>query len=126
MFTQLEVEKTSSSNYLLNTNEVTYEEFIDRLSEIVGDQQKEIEHFQSFREIAEKQDMKNAAAHYARKYLEISEKMMNNIDTMEMAEKLKDSVVFLMTGAVPTFVYLGKKKKVEYDMDREDLKLLYG
>jgi len=38
---------------------------------------------------------------------------------------MKNSVIFLMTGAVPSFVYVGRKKKQEHETAKEDLKLIY-
>jgi hypothetical protein len=125
MFTKLEAEKYTSTNYLLNTTEINYEEFIERIEEIVNDQQKEVDHFNSMRERAEKEDHKLAAAHYARKYMEIYDRYMNNIDILELADTMKDSVIFLMTGSVPSFVYVGRKKKLEHERAKEDLKLIY-
>jgi hypothetical protein len=125
MFTKLEAEKNDSSNYLLNTIEVEYEEFMERMEEIVHDQQEEIEHFGKMREKAEEGGQKLAALHYSKSYLEIYEKTMSNIDTLELAGQMKESVIFLMTGAVPSFIYVGRKQKVEHKKAREDLKMLY-
>jgi len=125
MFTKLEAEKNDSTNYLLNTIEVEYEEFMARLEEIVQDQQQEIEHFSRMREKAEQGGQKLAAAHYAKSHMEIYEKIMNNIDTLELAEKMKPSVIFLMTGAVPSFIYVGRKKKLEHEKSKNDLKMIY-
>jgi hypothetical protein len=125
MFTKLEAEKYTSTNYLLNTTEINYEEFIERIEEIVKDQQKEVEHFNRMRERAEQEDQKLAATHYAKKYMEIYDRCMNNIDILELADEMKDGVIFLMTGAVPSFVYVGRKKKQEHEMAKKDLKLIY-
>jgi hypothetical protein len=125
MFTKLEVDKTTSTNYLLNTTEVSYDEFVERLEEIVEDQKKEVEHFSRMREKAEEGGQKLAATHYAKRHMEIHERVMDNLDTLELAETMKESVVFLMTGAVPSFVYVGRKKKVEHDKAKEDLRLIY-
>jgi hypothetical protein len=125
MFTKPEAEKNTSTNYLLNTTEISYEEFIERIEEIVKDQQKEVEHFNSLRERAEQEGQKLAATHYAKKHMEIYDRCMDNIDILELAEGMKDSVIFLMTGAVPSFVYVGRKKKVEHEKAKEDLKLIY-
>jgi len=126
MFTKLEAEKNDSSNYLLNTIEVEYEEFMERMEEIVHDQQQEIEHFGAMREKAEQGGQKLAALHYSKSYMEIYEKTMNNIDTLELAGKMKESVIFLMTGAIPSFIYVGRKKKVEHLRVKDDLKMIYG
>jgi hypothetical protein len=126
MFTKLEAEKNTSTNYLLNTIEVEYEEFMERIDEIVADQQREIEHFSRMREKAEEGGHTLAAAHYAKSHMEIYEKTMNNIDTLELAGQMKDSVIFLMTGAVPSFIYVGKKKKTEHKKAKDDLKLMYN
>jgi hypothetical protein len=125
MFTKLEPEKNTSTNYLLNTIEVSYDEFVERIEEIVNDQQKEVEHFNSMRERAEQGGQKLAATHYARRYMEIYDRCMDNIDILELAEEMKNSVIFLMTGAVPSFIYVGRKKKLEHERAKEDLKLIY-
>jgi hypothetical protein len=125
MFTKLEAEKNMSTNYLLNTTEINYEEFIERIEEIVHDQQKEIEHFHWMREKAEQEGQQLAATHYARRYMEIYDRCMNNIDILELSEGMKDSVIFLMTGSVPSFVYVGRKKKREHEIAKEELKLIY-
>jgi hypothetical protein len=125
MFTKLEAEKNNSTNYLLNTTEVEYDEFMERMEEIVHDQQKEIEHFGTMREKAEEGGLKLAALHYSKSYMEIYEKTMNNIDTLELAGQMKESVIFLMTGAVPSFIYVGKKKKEEHEKAKEDVKMMY-
>ena len=125
MFTKLEAEKNTSSNYLLNTIEINYEEFIERMEEIVKDQQKEVEHFNRMLKRAEQEGQKLAATHYAKKHMEIYDRLMNNIDILELAEEMKDSVIFLMTGAVPSFIYVGRKKKQEHEKAKEDLKLIY-
>ncbi len=125
MFTKLEAEKNDSNNYLLNTTEVEYEEFIERMEEIVKDQQREIEHFGAMREKAEEGGQKLAALHYSKSYMEIYEKTMNNIDTLELAGQMKESVIFLMTGALPSFIYVGRRKKKEHEKVKEDLKMMY-
>jgi hypothetical protein len=125
MFTKLEVERTTSTNYLLNTTEVDYNEFMERMEEIVADQQREIEHFSQLREKAQEGGHTLAAAHYAKSHMEIYEKTMNNIDTLELAGQMKDSVIFLMTGAVPSFIYVGKKRKQEHENAKENLKMIY-
>jgi hypothetical protein len=125
MFTKLEAEKNTSTNYLLNTLEINYEEFIERMEEIVKDQQKEVEHFNRMRERAEQEGQKLATTHYAKKHMEIYDRLMNNIDILDLAEEMKDSVIFLMTGAVPSFIYVGVKKKQEHEMAKEDLKMIY-
>lgn len=126
MFTKLEAEKNTSTNYLLNTIEVDYNEFIERMEEIVHDQQDEIEHFSKMREKAQEGGHTLAAAHYAKSHMEIYEKTMNNIDTLELAGKMKDSIIFLMTGAVPSFIYVGRRKKREHEKAKADLKMIYG
>jgi hypothetical protein len=50
---------------------------------------------------------------------------MNTIDILELAAEMKDSAIFLMTGAVPSFVYVSRKKKREHEKEKEDLKLIY-
>jgi hypothetical protein len=125
MFTRLEAEKTTSSDYLLNSIEVEYAEFMERMEEIVSDQQREVEHFGAMQKKAEEGGQKLAALHYAKNYMEIYEKTMTNIDTLELAGQMKDSVIFLMTGAVPSFIYVGKKKKLEHTKAREDAKMIY-
>jgi hypothetical protein len=125
MFTKLETEKSTSTNYLLNTTEISYEEFIERIEEIVKDQQNEVEYFTKMRERAEQEDQKLAATHYAKKHMEIYNRCLDNIDILELAEEIKNSVIFLMTGAVPSFVYVGRKKKEEHEKAKEDLKLIY-
>jgi len=125
MFTKLEVERTTSTNCLLNTTEVDFDEFMERMDEIVADQQREIEHFSMLREKAQAGGQTLAAAHYAKSHMEIYEKTMTNIDTLELAGQMKDSVIFLMTGAVPSFIYVGKKRKREYEKAKEDLKMIY-
>jgi hypothetical protein len=119
MFTKLEAEKYTSTNYLLNTTEISYDEFVERIQEIVNDQQKEVEHFSSMQERAEREGLKLAATHYAKKYMEIY------LDILELGDEMKNSVIFLMTGAVPSFVYVGRKKKQEHEAAKEDLKLIY-
>jgi 3'-phosphoadenosine 5'-phosphosulfate sulfotransferase (PAPS reductase)/FAD synthetase len=125
MFTKLEAEKNTNTNYLLNTIEVDFEEFIERIEEIVKDQQIEVEHFNRMRERAEQEGQKLAATHYAKKYMEIYDRCMNNIDILDLSDTMKDSVIFLMTGSVPSFVYVGRKKKQEHKRAKEDLKLIY-
>jgi hypothetical protein len=125
MFTKVEPEKYTSTNYLLNTTEISYEEFVERIQEIVNDQQKEVEHFHSMRERAEQGNLNLAAAHYAKKYMEIYGRYMDNLDILDLGEEMKNSVIFLMTGAVPSFVYVGRKKKQEHEAAKEDLKLIY-
>jgi flagellar biosynthesis chaperone FliJ len=125
MFTKIEVEKTSSTNYLLNTIEVNYDEFVERLEEIVEDQKKEIEHFSRMRDKAEEGGQKLAATHYAKRHMEIHERAMDNLDTLDLSEKMKDGVIFLMTGAVPSFIYVGRKKKMEHEKAKEDLRMIY-
>jgi flagellar biosynthesis chaperone FliJ len=63
MFTKLEAEKNTSSNYLLIMREVSYDEFVERLEELVKDQQKEVEHFTRMREKAEQEGQTLAATH---------------------------------------------------------------
>jgi hypothetical protein len=58
--------------------------------------------------------------------MEIYERIMSNIDTLELAEGMKDSVIFMMTGAAPSFVYVGKKRKDEHERSKKDLRLIYG
>ena len=123
MFTKLDPEKNTSTNYLLNTIEISYEEFIGRIEEIVNDQQKEVEYFNRMRERAEKEGQKLAATHYAKKHLEIYDRCMDNIDILDLADQMKTSVIFLMTGAAPSFVYVGRIKKLEHERAKEDLKL---
>lgn len=125
MFTKLEVERNTSTNYLLNTTEVDYQEFVERMEEIVADQQREIEHFSRLREKAQEGGLTLAAAHYAKSHMEIYDKTMSNIDTLELAGQMKESVIFLMTGATPSFIYVGKRKKKEHEMAKQDLKLIY-
>jgi len=125
MFTILTAEKTDSTNCLLNTTEVDYAEFMERLEEIVADQQQEIQHFNRMQKRAEDGGQTLAAAHYAKSSMEIYEKTMKNIDTLELAETMKDSVIFLMTGAIPSFVYVGKKKKIEHEKAKDDFRMLY-
>jgi hypothetical protein len=125
MFTKLEAEKNTSSNYLLNTTEIDFEEFIERMEEIVKDQQKEVEHFSRMRERAEQEGQNLAATHYAKKHMEIYDRFMSNIDVLELADEMKESVIFFMTGAVPSFIYVGRKKKQEHEKAKEDLKLIY-
>ncbi len=50
---------------------------------------------------------------------------MNNIDILDLSDTMKDSVIFLMTGSVPSFVYVGRKKKQEHTWAKEDLKMIY-
>jgi hypothetical protein len=126
MFTKLEAEKNTSSNYLMNTREVSYDEFVERLEELVKDQQMEVEHFSRMREKAEQDGMTLAATHYAKRYTEIYERTMSNIDTLELAVGMRDSVIFMITGAIPSFVYVGKKKKEEHELAKKDLKMIYG
>jgi hypothetical protein len=125
MFTKIEPEKYTSTNYLLNTTEISYDEFVERIQEIVNDQQKEVEHFSSMQERAEREGLKLAATHYAKKYMEIYDRYMDNLDILELGDEMKNSVIFLMTGADPSFVYVGRKKKQEHDAAKEDLKLIY-
>ncbi|HOX34922.1 MAG TPA: hypothetical protein P5217_06940 [Methanoregulaceae archaeon] len=125
MFTTLTAEKTDSTNCLLNTTEVDYEEFMERLEEIVADQQQEIRHFNAMQKKAEEGGQAMAATHYARSSMEIYEKTMKNIDTLELAGQMKESVIFLMTGAVPSFIYVGRKKKREHEKAKEDFRMLY-
>lgn len=125
MFTMLTAEKTDSTNCLLNTTEVDYEEFMERLEEIVADQQQEIRHFNTMQKKAEEGGQAMAATHYARSSMEIYEKTMKNIDTLELAGQMKESVIFLMTGAVPSFIYVGRKKKREHEKAKEDFRMLY-
>lgn len=125
MFTKLSAEKTNSTNYLLNTTEVDYKEFMDRLEEIVADQQQEIRHFDRMQKKAEEGGQAMAATHYAKSSVEIYEKTMKNIDTLELAGQMKESVIFLMTGATPSFIYVGRKKKLEHERAKEDQRLLY-
>lgn len=125
MFTRVDTEKTTSTNYLLNTTEISYDEFVERIDEIVKDQQKEIEHFSMMRQKAQDEGHTLAAAHYAKKHMEIYDKCMDNIDILELAGDMKNSVIFLMTGAVPSFVYVGRKKKIENEKAKEDLKMMY-
>lgn len=126
MSTKLEAEKNDSSNCPLTMIKGEYEEFMERMEEIVHDQQQEIEHFGAMREKAGQCGQILAALHYSKNYMEIYEKTMNNIDTLELAGKMKESVIFLMTGAVPSFIYVGRKKKVELLRAKDDLKMIYG
>ena len=125
MFTKIEAENTSSSNYLLNSMEVEYEEFTERMEEIIQDQSREVDHFGKMQAKAEEDGHKLAASHYAKRYLEIHEKTLSNIDALDFAREMKDSVIFMMNGAVPSFVYVGRKKKMEHRKAKEDMKKIY-
>lgn len=126
MFTKLEAERNNSSNYLLNTAEVEYDEFVERMQEIITDQQREIAHFASMRERAEREGRNLAATHYAQRHLEIHEKAMNNIDILDLAAEMRESVIFLMTGAVPSFIYVGRRRKEQHRQAKQDTRLIYG
>lgn len=89
------------------------------------DQQEEIEYFGRMREKAEEGGQKLAALHCSKSSMEIYEKTLNNIDTLELAERMKERVIFLMTGAVPSFIYVGKKKREQHEKAKEDQKMMY-
>ena len=126
MFTSLELEKQTSTDYFLNTIEVSYDEFMERLNEILKDQQVEIMRFNELQKRAETENLKIAATHYARRSLEVSERMLTNMDKMDVAERMRDSVIFLMTGATPSLVYIGRRNKAQHERSKEDLKMIYS